>query len=181
MAEFPFKKIDAFATPTSAGNPAGAIYLESMEAIRENQMQRIARELGGFVSETGFIARIAADAFKVRYFSAEREVQFCGHATIAMLFDLFAHDAALAEVPRIRLHTNKGILTVENRVREEAAVHIQAPAPVYTAPLPPPAEIARALKLPESALDPAGLGLVNAGNQTLCVRSIEAIEHLVGH
>ena len=71
MKTFTFKKIDAFATPTTGGNPAGAVYLDSMESIREPEMQRIARELKGFVSEVGFIARIAPDAFRIRYFSSE--------------------------------------------------------------------------------------------------------------
>jgi len=170
MPSFPFKKIDAFATATSTGNPAGAVYLDSFEAITEAQMQRIALELKGFVCETGFIARIAPDAFRIRYFSSEKEVAFCGHATIAIMHDLLAHDPDLAALPRILLHTSKGILPVENRIRTEDAVYIQAPVPVFTEDHPGIAEIAQALNLAEAALDPAlPIGVVNAGNQTLCV------------
>ena len=43
MKTFTFKKIDAFATATSGGNPAAAVYLDSFESITEQEMQRIAR------------------------------------------------------------------------------------------------------------------------------------------
>jgi PhzF family phenazine biosynthesis protein len=44
-------------------------------------MQRIAAEVG--YSETAFAAPVAA-GWRVRYFSPESEVPFCGHATIAL-------------------------------------------------------------------------------------------------
>ncbi|HWQ08434.1 MAG TPA: PhzF family phenazine biosynthesis protein, partial [Holophaga sp.] len=115
MKSFPFKKLDAFATAVSGGNPAAAVYLDTFDAINDAEMQRIARELKGFVSEVGFVARLAPDAFRLRYFSSEQEVQFCGHATIAICHDLVQGDAGLAALSGFRLHTNKGILPVENR------------------------------------------------------------------
>ncbi len=167
MKNYPFKKLDAFATATSSGNPAAAVYLDSFDAITVAEMQRIARELKGFVSEVGFIARQAPDAFKLRYFSSEKEVEFCGHATIAILHDLVTHDATLASLDRIILHTNKGILPVENR---GGAVYIHAPEPVFTECRIDPRETAEALNLPLSVLDTAlAAGIVNAGNQTLCL------------
>ena len=167
MKSYPFKKIDAFATSASGGNPAAAVYLDSFDDITEIQMQHIARELKGFVSEVGFIARLAPEAFKLRYFSSEKEVEFCGHATIAILHDLVTHDAALAAQNRILLHTNKGILPVENR---DGSVYIHAPEPVFTELQIDPKEIFGALNVSTSALDPSiEAGIVNAGNQTLCV------------
>ncbi len=167
MKAFPFKKLDAFATASSGGNPAAAVYLESFEAITEGEMQRIARELKGFVSEVGYVARIAPDVFRLRYFSSEKEVQFCGHATIAIAHDLVARDAGLARLPRFLLHTNKGALPVENR---EGAVFIHAPVPVFTECRIPMAETCSALGLDPGRLDARiAPGLVNAGNQTLCL------------
>ena len=167
MKSYPFKKLDAFATASSAGNPAGAVYLDSFDAISEMEMQRIARELKGFVSEVGYLARLAPDAFRLRYFSSEKEVAFCGHATIAILHDLVSHDPALASLQRILVHTNKGILSVENR---EGSVFIHAPEPVFTECRIEAREICEALNLPESALEPSiEAGIVNAGNQTLCL------------
>mgnify|MGYP001766732975 FL=1 len=167
MKSHPFKKLDAFATATSGGNPAAAVYLDTFDGITEAEMQRIARELKGFVCEVGFIARLAPDAFRLRYFSSEKEVQFCGHATIAIMHDLVSHDADLAARPRILLHTNKGVLPVENR---GGAVYIHAPEPVFAACDIDPAEACEALGIPGSALDPSlEAGIVNAGNQTLCL------------
>lgn len=167
MKAFPFKKLDAFATATSGGNPAAAVYLDAFEDITDSEMQRIARELKGFVSEVGFIARLAPDAFCLRYFSSEKEVQFCGHATIAIAHDLVARDAGLASLPRFLLHTNKGILPVENR---EGAVFIHAPVPVFTECRIPMAETCSALGLDPGRVDARiAPGLVNAGNQTLCL------------
>lgn len=177
MKTFTFKKIDAFATTTSGGNPAAAVYLDSFESITEPEMQRIARELKGFVCEVGYIARIAPNAFKIRYFSSEKEVQFCGHATIAIMHDLVTHDSSLASLERILLHTNKGVLAVENR---DGSVFIQAPEPVFTECRIEPAEICKALDIPESILD-TGIetGIVNAGNQTLCL-SLKTCQDVAG-
>jgi len=167
MRTFTFKKIDAFATATSGGNPAAAVYLDSFEAITDHEMQRIARELKGFVSEVGFITRTAPGTFKLRYFSSEKEVQFCGHATIAIMHDLVTHDSGLASLKQIVLQTNKGVLAVENRA---GSVFIQAPEPVFTECRIDRNEICKALNIPEAALDATHeAGIVNAGNQTLCL------------
>jgi PhzF family phenazine biosynthesis protein len=176
---FPFKKIDAFATATSSGNPAAAVYLESFDAITEPEMQRIARELKGFVSEVGFIARVAPDAFKLRYFSSEKEVEFCGHATIAILHDLVTSDRTLAACARIHLHTKKGNLRVENRVESENAVYVHAPVPVFTECRIELREICQGLNIPARALDPSlEIGIVNAGLQTLCL-PLKSLEEVV--
>jgi PhzF family phenazine biosynthesis protein len=167
MKNYTFKKLDAFATGTSGGNPAAAVYLDSFDAITEGEMQRIARELKGFVSEVGFIAPTMPGNFRLRYFSSEKEVQFCGHATIAIAHDLVSHDPDLAQLPRILFHTNKGTLPVENR---DGAVFIHAPVPVFTESRIPSSEICAALGFSSDAIEPGiEIGIVNAGNQTLCV------------
>jgi predicted PhzF superfamily epimerase YddE/YHI9 len=45
MKKFRFKKIDAFATQKSDGNPAGMVYLDSLDDITTDEMLRIAKEL----------------------------------------------------------------------------------------------------------------------------------------
>lgn len=167
MRTFTFKKIDAFASATSGGNPAGAVYLDAMASITEPEMLRIARELKGYVSEVGYIARIAPDAFRIRYFSSEKEVPFCGHATIAIMHDLVTQDPGLASLEQIMLHTSKGVLAVRNR---DGAVFIQAPEPVFTECRIERSVICKALGIVESVLDDRiETGIVNAGNQALCL------------
>ncbi|MEM8796755.1 MAG: PhzF family phenazine biosynthesis protein [Pseudomonadota bacterium] len=76
------QRIAAFSQGNQGGNPAGVVLLD--EAIHEDEMARIAAEVG--YSETAFA--VAQDTsgkkWRVRYFSPESEVPFCGHATIAL-------------------------------------------------------------------------------------------------
>jgi len=72
-------RIAAFCDGDSGGNPAGVMIGDSYPG--EDDMRRIAAEIG--YSETAF-ARPAGEFWRVRYFSPESEVPFCGHATIAL-------------------------------------------------------------------------------------------------
>lgn len=174
-----FKKIDAFATSTASGNPAAAVYLDAMEHLSQAEMQRIARELKGFVSEVGYVARIGRDAFRLKYFSSEREVEFCGHTTLAIVNDLVRSDTGLKHVPELRLHTNKGVLSAEIPASEAEVIYVQAPDPVYSTcgiALP---EICKAMGLPKAAVETElKTGIVNAGNQTLCL-PLKTLQHVV--
>lgn len=71
--------IDAFTNELFKGNSAGVIILESMD-ISDALKQDIASELKH--SETAFVL-IKDGAVKLRWFTPEREVDLCGHATIA--------------------------------------------------------------------------------------------------
>jgi PhzF family phenazine biosynthesis protein len=73
------QRIAAFSDGDTGGNPAGVVIADALPDSSE--MQRIAAEVG--FSETAFAAP-AADGWRVRYFSPESEVPFCGHATIAL-------------------------------------------------------------------------------------------------
>ena len=72
-------RIAAFSDADRGGNPAGVLISDSHPD--EAEMRRIAAEIG--YSETAF-AMPQGDAWRVRYFSPESEVPFCGHATIAL-------------------------------------------------------------------------------------------------
>jgi PhzF family phenazine biosynthesis protein len=130
MKEFKFKKIDAFATEKSDGNPAGYIWLNSHSDINEKEMIQIAKELKGLVNEVGYVLRIAEDSFDLKYYSSEREVDFCGHATIAIMYDLIKNDPRLLQLNLLQIKTNRGELKVENRIEKEDAVFIVSPEPI---------------------------------------------------
>jgi len=132
MKKFKFKKIDAFATHKSDGNPAGMIYLDSSCDITTDEMLRIAKELKGFVSEVGYVRRIDGNTFDLKYYSSEREVDFCGHATIAIMYDLIKNSENLINKKQINIVTCKGNLIVENKITNEDAVFITAPVPVFS-------------------------------------------------
>jgi len=76
------QRIAAFSQGASGGNPAGVVLLK--EQADDKDMARVAAEVG--FSETAFA--VAQDDtgknWRVRYFSPESEVPFCGHATIAL-------------------------------------------------------------------------------------------------
>jgi len=167
---FKFKKIDAFATSTASGNPAAAVYLDSLEHLSAAEMQKIARELKGFVSEVGFVAKVGRDAFRLKYFSSEKEVDFCGHTTLAIVNDLLKTDRGLKQLPEVHLHTNKGILSAEVSAEAPEEIYVHTPDPVYAGcgiGLP---EIRKALGLPKGAIAmDLPTAIVNAGNQALCL------------
>jgi PhzF family phenazine biosynthesis protein len=72
-------KLAAFSHNGQGGNPAGVAFYEAMPG--DEEMLRVAREVG--YSETAFLVR-QGDGWRVRYFAPAREVEFCGHATIAL-------------------------------------------------------------------------------------------------
>ena len=167
---FEFKKIDAFATGNSLGNPAGTVWLKSKEDISPDEMQKIAKELKGFVSEVGYIHRIAEDKYGLKYYSSEREVNFCGHATIALMYELFSTDSELKNTEQVKIITNDGELTVENRIKNDDAVFIMSPVPKEQLNIPDKKEIASSLNInPDIINDELPVKIINAGLRTLIV------------
>jgi PhzF family phenazine biosynthesis protein len=78
-------KIAAFSHGETGGNPAGVVIADALPTVA--QMQATATEVG--FSESVFATRIKDDGgdasgWRVRYFSPQSEVPFCGHATIAL-------------------------------------------------------------------------------------------------
>jgi PhzF family phenazine biosynthesis protein len=101
--------IAAFSDGQHGGNPAGVVICERLAEPAE--MQKLAAEVG--YSESVFAAPIGED-WRVRYFAPKAEVDFCGHATIAL-------GAALARQVGPDLFTliiNRARITVEGRFSE---------------------------------------------------------------
>ncbi|CTQ34679.1 PhzF family phenazine biosynthesis protein [Jannaschia rubra] len=76
------RRIAAFSHDSAGGNPAGVVLLDA--PARRADMARVAAEVG--YSETAFAVPDGDGdrSWRVRYFSPESEVPFCGHATIAL-------------------------------------------------------------------------------------------------
>ncbi|MEO1042089.1 MAG: PhzF family phenazine biosynthesis protein [Pseudomonadota bacterium] len=76
------QRIAAFSHGEKGGNPAGVVLLD--EPAGDAAMAQVAADVG--YSETAFAVSQGDDgrAWRVRYFSPESEVPFCGHATIAL-------------------------------------------------------------------------------------------------
>lgn len=127
METYIYKKINAFTSPTSLGNPAACLYLEKSQILPEEVMLSIAREHKGFVSEVVYCKQLAPGLYNLRYFSAECEVAFCGHGTIACMYDLIKNDRTLALIPEVTIQTAKGELVVYNEMKALDSVFITAP------------------------------------------------------
>jgi PhzF family phenazine biosynthesis protein len=157
----PVLRIAAFSDGAQGGNPAGVWIGDALPP--EAEMQRLAHQVG--FSETAFAAR-SGDGFRVRYFSPEAEVPFCGHATIAL-------GAALARAfgdGVYPLTLNAAAITVEGRRDGElTSAALQSP-PTRSAPADPQL-VAAALDLfgyRDADLDPRiPPGLAHAGNDHL--------------
>lgn len=112
-------RIAAFSDGDAGGNPAGVLLGDGLPP--EAEMRRIAMEVG--FSETAFAAPLG-EGWRVRYFSPESEVPFCGHATIAL-------GAALAQRHGdgvFALQLNEAAITVEGRRDGEIiAAALQSP------------------------------------------------------
>lgn len=112
-------RIAAFSDGEAGGNPAGVMVSEGLPP--EAEMRRIAMEVG--FSETAFAAPLG-EGWRVRYFSPESEVPFCGHATIALgaALALRQGDGVFA------LQLNEAAITVEGRHDGEViAAALQSP------------------------------------------------------
>ena len=102
------QRIAAFSDAGKGGNPAGIVITDRFPD--EADMRRIAAEVG--YSETAF-AVPDGDPYRwrVRYFSPESEVPFCGHATIALGAALAGHTGE----GRYSLRLNDAEIAVEAR------------------------------------------------------------------
>ena len=78
-------QVDAFTTELFKGNPAAVIVLDDW--LDDGLMQNIALENN--LSETAFVKVIDRDNYAIRWFTPTKEVDFCGHATLASSFVLF--------------------------------------------------------------------------------------------
>lgn len=101
--------LNSFAKITNGGNPAGVV-LDS-EELSEGDMQKIAASLN--YSETAFVQKSQKADYKLRFFTPNREVDLCGHATVAAFF-LMASKGMIGFGDYTQ-ETKAGILNVENR------------------------------------------------------------------
>ncbi|WP_347924125.1 PhzF family phenazine biosynthesis protein [Pontimicrobium sp. SW4] len=113
-------KIAAFSHNNIGGNPAGVVLTEKM--LQEKEMLSVANKTG--YSETAFL-HPENDGWRIRYFSPEIEVDFCGHATIATgavlgkrfgegVYKLFLNNGAIS-------------LTVSESAGHDLTISLQSP------------------------------------------------------
>jgi len=107
----PIKIVDVFTTKPFEGNPAGVVLDSS--GLTKNQMQKIAREIN--LSNTTFVSSPKKNGdVNVRFFTPKKEIDMCGHSTIATFFawgeENLTHDEDCSSI--VRMETNVGVLPV---------------------------------------------------------------------
>lgn len=114
MERIRIKQVDAFSDSPFGGNPAGVV--TDGDGLDERTMGLIAREMN--LSETAFVFPSDRADFKIRFFTPAREVDLCGHATIAAFFSL--HEEGRLDPSRsvFTQETKAGVLEVERSFRE---------------------------------------------------------------
>jgi len=83
---FQLFQVDAFSDKALEGNPAAVVPLKKW--LSDEIMQRLAQENN--LSETAFYVP-TKKGYHIRWFSPVREVNLCGHATLAAAHVLFCH------------------------------------------------------------------------------------------
>ncbi len=133
MRTYIIKQVDAFTDRTFTGNPA-AVLLDA-SGLDDEQMQLIAREMN--LSETAFVlpATDHTHDLELRWFTPTKEVNLCGHATIATFHALAEEKRfGLGETPNkhFRVKTRSGTLpvSVEHR-NDKVMVKFGIPVPTF--------------------------------------------------
>ena len=119
--------VNAFTGPGYKGNPAGICVVDEWPA--SSVMQNIAAENN--LSETAFVVR-REEYYDIRWFTPEKEVDLCGHATLGTAY-VITHFVE-PDVESIEFHSNSGKLFV-TRMGESYRMDfpVRVPEPV----LPP--------------------------------------------
>lgn len=86
--------VDAFTNKQFSGNQAAVVLLENWLAV--DLMQHIASENN--LSETAFVVCNALGVFEIRWFSPLKEIDFCGHATLASAYVIFSERKSVYEI-----------------------------------------------------------------------------------
>jgi len=119
-------QVDAFASRAFEGNPAAVCPLQSW--LDDGLMQSIAEENN--LSETAFFVP-SAQGYQLRWFTPAREVDLCGHATLAtahVIFDILGYTKQT-----ITFATRSGELTVRKKGRQlQMDFPASPPAPCAT-------------------------------------------------
>lgn len=113
-------QIDAFTSEAFNGNPAGVTLSNDLS---ENEKQLIAKEMN--LSETAFISNSAIADYKLQWFTPAKEVNLCGHATIASLHFLF-EKSMISSDQHISFETLSGRI---NCSHEDGKYFMQIPIP----------------------------------------------------
>ncbi|GAA1510342.1 PhzF family phenazine biosynthesis protein [Sphaerisporangium rubeum] len=125
-----FQVVDTFADERFAGNPAAVVEVPGFPP--DAVMQRTAHRIG--LPTTAFVVPVAPARYRVRWFTPYKEINLCGHATIASARHLFLAPENTGQT-RLTFVSDNGVLHAE---RDGALIAIDLPAAGLTVGEPPP-------------------------------------------
>jgi PhzF family phenazine biosynthesis protein len=146
--------VNAFIDGALGGNPAGVVL--DADALTDQQRLTIAKAVG--LSETAFVSASSVADFKLDFFTPNRQIAHCGHATVAV----FSH---LAQTGRIgQGWSSKETIDGTRKVLiKDGMAFMEQRAPQYTEVYPYHSAILDSVGLTEKQLLVAPK-LVNTGN-----------------
>lgn len=115
--------VNSFAKSINGGNPAGVVL--NADGLSDVEMKKIAGVVG--FSETAFVMKSDLADFMVRFFTPNEEVDFCGHATIAVFHTISSK--GYIKSGRYSQETKAGILDVQ--VMEDLSIMMNQNIPSY--------------------------------------------------
>lgn len=108
MPRLPYVRMEAFTRTPGGGNPV-ALVLDA-RGLGAEAMQEVARLLG---QETAFVLERRENSVEVRFFTPSAEVEFSGHAAVALGLGLVRMGLVPEGTERIYLRTLAEVLPVE--------------------------------------------------------------------
>lgn len=183
MSRYDYVLVDVFTDRAFGGNQLAVF--PNAQGLSAAQMQCIGNELK--LAETTFVLppEDSANDFRVRIFTAEREMPMAGHPTIGTAFVLASQGLFDSKGPEttVRFEEKVGLIPVKIRWEgsKVAFCQMQQPLPEFGPVINDVETVARMLSLPPEAIDTRlPLEVVSCGVPYLIVplKSLEAVEKI---
>lgn len=137
-----FRIVDTFADERFAGNPAAVVAATAFPSVAE--MQATAHQIG--LPTTAYVVPAAPGEYRVRWFTPYKEINLCGHATIASARHLFGLDHNV-DRSTLKFVSDNGVLYAR---RVDDLVAIDLPKSELTVVVDPPAGLLPALGITDA-------------------------------
>ncbi|HEX9251663.1 MAG TPA: PhzF family phenazine biosynthesis protein [Ignavibacteriaceae bacterium] len=159
-------QIDAFTAKAFSGNPAGVTLSSN---LTEDGKQLIAKEMN--LSETAFISNSNIADYKLQWFTPAKEVNLCGHATIASLHFLY-EKGIISNDQIISFETLSGII---NCAVKNGKYFMQIPLPILSKFDGCKEEVLDALGISRKDVPDLPFIILDNGYLFICVNSLDAL------
>lgn len=159
-------QIDAFTSEPFRGNPAAVTFSNELTEVEK---QLVAKEMN--LSETAFISESKIADYKLQWFTPTKEVNLCGHATIATLHFLF-ETGIISDNQNISFETLTGVISCASK---NGKYFMQIPTPQLNEFNGCKEEILEALGIDRVDVSNLPFILLDSGYLFICVNTINSL------